>query len=173
MPTTSNNTDCFATTVGGSGGFSSFYGDGLFGDGSDGDATITNTTTLLKETYYNNLTISGSGVLKPAGFRFFVKGTLTIDAGCSINDDGRDEQRVLAEQRRPESYGREGRRRHQHRRAGRHCVAGSSGPEVERLCLVADGPIQLWPHDRRRMGRRQRRWWWRILRGRNDRRWRR
>jgi hypothetical protein len=62
--------------------------DGLFGDGMDGDAVLSVLTTLGRETYYNNLTITGTGTLKPAGFRCFVKGTLTIDAGGSFNDDG-------------------------------------------------------------------------------------
>ena len=90
----SNNVDAFSENTafpgggGGGGGFSTFYGDGLFGDGVDGNATLINVTTLTKETYYNNLTITGTGVLKPAGFRIFVKGTLTIDPGGSINDDG-------------------------------------------------------------------------------------
>jgi len=62
--------------------------DGWFGDGLDGDATIVGTTALTKETYYNNLTIAATGTVKPAGFRLFVKGTLTIEAGGSLNDDG-------------------------------------------------------------------------------------
>jgi hypothetical protein len=62
--------------------------DGLFGDGSEGDAVIAGVTALGRETHYNNLTITGTGTLKPVGFRCFVKGTLTIDAGGSFNDDG-------------------------------------------------------------------------------------
>jgi len=61
--------------------------DGLFGDGMDGDAVLAVLTTLSRETYYNNLTITGTGTLKPTGFRIFVRGTLTIQAGGSINDD--------------------------------------------------------------------------------------
>lgn len=75
---------------GGSGGFSASYGLGLFGDGSDGDATIVGTTTLTKETHYNNLTITSTGILKPNGHRIFVKGSLIIATGGSINDDGLD-----------------------------------------------------------------------------------
>lgn len=88
MAITSNNVDVFAVTVGGGGGVSAQFGDGLFGDGYDGDAVLSVTTTLIRETYYNNLTITGTGTLKPAGFRCFVKGTLTIDPGGSVNDDG-------------------------------------------------------------------------------------
>lgn len=59
-----------------------------YGTGGDGDFTVSGTTTLTREVHYNNLTITSAGILKPAGFRIFVKGTLTIDAGGSIDDDG-------------------------------------------------------------------------------------
>lgn len=53
----------------------------VFGTGSDGNVTIAaGTTTLLRDTHYNNLTINGTGVLKPNGFRVFVKGTLDLSA---------------------------------------------------------------------------------------------
>lgn len=68
------------------GGLSNFLG--LFGDGGDGNATITGTTTLTREMHYDNLTVNNGGVLKPAGNRIFVRGTLTVNAGGSINDDG-------------------------------------------------------------------------------------
>jgi len=49
-----------------------------YGDGSDGDVTISSgTTTLTRTMYYNNLTISGTGVLNTAGYKIYVKGTLT------------------------------------------------------------------------------------------------
>jgi hypothetical protein len=86
----SNNADAFSANSAfpGGGGLSSSYGSGLFGDGVTGNVTITGTTTLTSEAYYGDLTIGATGILKPAGFRIFVKGTLTIDAGGSINDDG-------------------------------------------------------------------------------------
>jgi hypothetical protein len=63
--------------------------DGYFGDGSDGDVTIAaGTTTLTRETHYNNLTLAANAILKPAGFRIFVRGTLTFGTASSINDDG-------------------------------------------------------------------------------------
>lgn len=53
----------------------------FFGDGSDGDATISSGTTVLtRDMHYNNLTISGTGSIDPRGFRIFVKGTLDISA---------------------------------------------------------------------------------------------
>jgi hypothetical protein len=61
---------------------------GLYGPGYDGDLTVSGTYTLSRETYFNNLTLTGTGTVKPAGHKLFVKGTLTINSGCSINDDG-------------------------------------------------------------------------------------
>lgn len=88
MAITSNNTDVFAVTVNGGSTSTTLFA-GAFGDGSDGDATITGgTTTNTREWHYNNLTITSTGVLKPRGHRIFVKGVLTINAGGSINDDG-------------------------------------------------------------------------------------
>ena len=60
----------------------------IYGAGYDGDVTVTGTYTLTRETHFNNLTVTGSGVVKPAGYRIFVKNTLTINSGCSVNDDG-------------------------------------------------------------------------------------
>lgn len=87
MPISSNNTDVFAVTVAG-GSTSTTLFDGAFGDGSDGDATISTLVTLTREHHYNNLTITGTGILKPRGHRIFVKGVLTIAVGGSIHDDG-------------------------------------------------------------------------------------
>jgi hypothetical protein len=62
--------------------------DALFGDASDGDVTISAFTTLSREMHYNNLTVTSAGQLKPNGCRIYVRGTLTIAAGGSIDDDG-------------------------------------------------------------------------------------
>jgi hypothetical protein len=66
------------------------FASAMYGNGCLGDVTVlTGTTfTLVKEAYYNNFTIQGTGVVRPAGYRMFVKGTLTISASGSINDDG-------------------------------------------------------------------------------------
>jgi hypothetical protein len=53
----------------------------LFGDGSDGTVTISSgTTTLTRDMYYQNLTISGTSQLVTGGFRVFVRGTLDLSA---------------------------------------------------------------------------------------------
>lgn len=48
-----------------------------FGDGSDGNVTIGSNTTLTRDMFYNDLTISASFSLNTANFRVFVAGTLT------------------------------------------------------------------------------------------------
>lgn len=50
----------------------------IFGDGSDGDVTISSNTTLTRDMFYNNLTISDTFALSPNGFRVYVKQTLTL-----------------------------------------------------------------------------------------------
>lgn len=52
---------------------------GFFGDGSDGDLTISSgTTTLQRDQFYSSVTISGTARLNPNGFRIFVSGTLDL-----------------------------------------------------------------------------------------------
>src|ERR1039458_7087888 len=61
----------------------------FFGDGSDGNLTVTSNSTnsgpltsgaLTRDAYFNNLTINGSGAINTSGFRIFVAGTLDISA---------------------------------------------------------------------------------------------
>lgn len=61
-----------------------------YGTGAMGDLTVLTGTspTLSKDSYFNNVTIQGTGQLKPNGYRLFVSGTLTISSAGSINDDG-------------------------------------------------------------------------------------
>lgn len=64
-------------------------GRGVYGDGADGVVTITGgTTTLTRDMYYETLTITGTGVLDTAGYRVFVRGLLTIQAGGVIRRNG-------------------------------------------------------------------------------------
>ena len=61
------------------------YYNGIFGDGSDGDLTSSSgTTTLTKDMYYDDVTISGTAIINPAGYRIFIKGTLTISGSAKI-----------------------------------------------------------------------------------------
>lgn len=50
-----------------------------FGDGSDGDVTITSNTTLTRDMYYNNLTINAGITLNTNNFRVFVRNTMTLN----------------------------------------------------------------------------------------------
>lgn len=58
-----------------------------FGDGSDGDVTISTPTTLTRDMYYDNLTVTST--LTTDGYKIFVKdtidGTGTIDWGTPNN----------------------------------------------------------------------------------------
>lgn len=64
-------------------------GVGFFGDGSDGDDTISVDEDLVRDMFYNNLTIESGVYLYTKGFRIFVKGTLTLNSGI-INNGGGD-----------------------------------------------------------------------------------
>lgn len=44
-----------------------------FGDGSDGDVTISSNTNLTRDMFYNNLTVNTGIVLNPMGFAIYVK----------------------------------------------------------------------------------------------------
>lgn len=48
----------------------------IFGDGSDGDVTISTDTTLTSDVYYNNLTVNNSVILNTGSYKLFVKNTL-------------------------------------------------------------------------------------------------
>jgi hypothetical protein len=60
----------------------------VFGDGSDGNVTISTPVTLTHDMYYSNLTVSALGTLNTAGFRVFVFGTCTITAPGVIQNNG-------------------------------------------------------------------------------------
>lgn len=57
----------------------------VFGDGSDGDVTISSDTSLSTDMYYNNLTINSGKALTCNGYRIFVKGTLTNNGTIKQN----------------------------------------------------------------------------------------
>lgn len=56
-----------------------------FGDGSDGDVVISADTTLTRDMYYENLTVNATKVLSPAGYRIFVRDTLTLNGTIRRN----------------------------------------------------------------------------------------
>ncbi len=58
----------------------------IYGDGSDGDVTISSNTTLTTDMYYNNLTVNNTKNLITGSYRVFVKGTTTNNG--SITRDG-------------------------------------------------------------------------------------
>lgn len=57
----------------------------VFGDGSDGDVIISTDTTLVRDMYYNNLTINSTKTLYPNWYRIFVKETLLNNGTISQN----------------------------------------------------------------------------------------
>src|SRR5574341_939251 len=64
----------------------------LFGNGSDGDATIAGTVTLVADMDYNNLTVTAAGILITDGYQVRINGTLTsfgtITSGFAGNASG-------------------------------------------------------------------------------------
>ena len=54
-------------------------GNDIFGDGGDGDVTISSNTTLTETKFYNNLTVNASITLTSGGYMVFVKNTLTLN----------------------------------------------------------------------------------------------
>ncbi|MBM3131956.1 MAG: hypothetical protein FJZ95_02840, partial [Chloroflexi bacterium] len=44
---------------------------GTFGDGSDGDVTISADTDLTRDMYYNTLTVNSTKILSTKGYRIF------------------------------------------------------------------------------------------------------
>lgn len=60
---------------------------GLYGFGTDGNATISSNTNATADLHYNNLTVSGAATtLHLRNYRLFVKGTLTLSGGASISN---------------------------------------------------------------------------------------
>ena len=58
-------------------------GDEIYGFGQDGDVTISASTTLNRDMYYNDLTINSNCDLDTNGYRVFVRGTLTFTDSTS------------------------------------------------------------------------------------------
>lgn len=56
----------------------------IYGDGSDGSVSITSNTSLTRDVYYTDITISNNAHLDTAGYRLFFNGTLTIESESSV-----------------------------------------------------------------------------------------
>lgn len=56
----------------------------IYGDGQDGNVTVSSNTTITSDMYYNNLTVNSGVILNTNGFRIFVKGTLTNNGFIGI-----------------------------------------------------------------------------------------
>jgi len=56
-----------------------------FGDGRDGDVTITTSVSLSSDMFYNNLTVTSPGVLNPNGYKIYVKWTLSGNGTIQFN----------------------------------------------------------------------------------------
>ena len=64
---------------------SAAYGTIFSGDGSDGDVTISADTTLTRDMFYNSLVVNSTKVLTTAGYRIFIKNTVTINGTIRCN----------------------------------------------------------------------------------------
>ena len=61
--------------------------DSIYGSGMDGNVTISTNTTLVRDMYYNNLTINPGIVLDTAGYRVFVRNNLAMAATSTNQGD--------------------------------------------------------------------------------------
>ena len=61
----------------------------IYGSGLDGSVVLTGTSnTLTEDKFYYNLTLADNATLDTAGFRLFVKNTLTVGSGVVIGRPG-------------------------------------------------------------------------------------
>jgi len=65
---------------------------GLFGDGSDGDVTISSNTTLTRDMCYDDLTAESPAVLTTNGFRIYAQTSVEIESGATVRHNGADGQ---------------------------------------------------------------------------------
>jgi len=61
--------------------------DSIYGSGADGNVTISSNTTLTRDMHYNNLDVNAGVTLNTAGFRVFVRNTLTMAATSGNQSD--------------------------------------------------------------------------------------
>lgn len=63
-------------------------GSGLYGDGSDGDVTISGTVTLTRDMYYDTLIVPSGAILQPGGCRIYCRTKCDIQAGAIVRNNG-------------------------------------------------------------------------------------
>lgn len=63
---------------------------GFCGDGSGGNVTISGTTTLTGDAFYDTLTVQSGGILITAGYRIHCKTLCQVDSGGTIRCNGAD-----------------------------------------------------------------------------------
>lgn len=61
---------------------------GMFGDGSDGNVTISTTVTLTADKFYDTLTVQSGGTLNTGGWRVFCRTKCDIQTGGIIQNKG-------------------------------------------------------------------------------------
>lgn len=86
------NTQWVQVTIGATTPFLGFFGTGL-----DGNVTLgAGTTTLTRDTFYNNLTVPNGSTLATAGFRVYVMDTCTVASGGVISNAGANAAAAVA-----------------------------------------------------------------------------
>ena len=60
--------------------------DSVYGTGSDGNVVISSNISLVRDMYYNNLTIDSGFHLNTNGYKVFVKGTLTLNGNIGVSE---------------------------------------------------------------------------------------
>jgi hypothetical protein len=59
-----------------------------YGNGLDGNSVLSGSVTLIRDMYYDNLTLETGCILNPNGYRIFVRNILKLNGGCSIIRNG-------------------------------------------------------------------------------------
>ena len=84
LPSQTGNSGEFLTTDGSAASWTS-VNDEIFGNGADGNVTISVDTTLSSDMYYDTLTINSGKVLTTAGYRIYCKTALVNNGTISWN----------------------------------------------------------------------------------------
>ena len=61
-----------------------------FGDGSDGDVTVSAPTDLTRTMFYNTLIVESSGDVDAMGYEIYARVSVVVESGGAIHSDGAD-----------------------------------------------------------------------------------